>query len=71
MKPSAVRLRSDRNWIRSWFPSEKTGLLGRTGKQTAGNQRGTLRKDVLVKIETESPTLGGCLHRIFRFSSRR
>lgn len=26
MKPSAVRLRSDRNWIRSWFPSDNTGL---------------------------------------------
>lgn len=33
MKPSAVRLRSERNWIRSWFPSENTGLQRNAGKE--------------------------------------
>lgn len=32
MKPSAVRLRSDRNWMRSWFPSENTGLRESTSE---------------------------------------
>lgn len=44
MNPSAVRLRSDRNWIRTWFPSENTGLRRSTDKNTEDEptMRGTL-----------------------------
>lgn len=51
MKPSAVRLRSDRNWMRSWFPSENTGLQGHTGKQqTEGEVRRSHRMEAVVEM---------------------